>query len=544
MRSAPLDANQGVEGLSQSVIAHARSGEAEKNIGAIGALSLGVGGIVGGGFFATFGLAIIGARGSTFLSFLVGGFIALLTAYSYVGLTLRYPDPAGTVGFVRRAYGHALLPASVNVLLILSYVCVMAVYAHAFGAYAASYFPIAEQPFLLHLLASAAIFLLGAINYVGAALMARFEGAFNLGKLGALVAFIIAGFLLGAPDWSRLGVDNWAPAPRIVSSGIIAFLSYEGFELISNAAPRIRNPARTMPIAFYGSVIIAILLYVLAIVVAIGHMPFDAMAAARNFALSATAERFMGSFGFALMTVGAMFASASAINADFFGASKLPAMIAEYGEAPAVFDRASSGRPVVSMLFVGAGALFAVNCVELAALSAATSAGFLVVFAVVNLAHVRLSHETGGRRGIARLGAAACVAALGVTFYDFVTVPELRLSAASMLGIVVLSIVSAYAYSAFGRSAARAGARQVVVLLATAGAAVAAIMLAAWPVAPANGIIPPSSPATVDQAAPAPQMMTGNTSPEIASPPAVAPVAQDPAPAPREARKKRKRRRA
>ena len=30
-----------------------------------GALSIGIGGMVGGGFFATFGLAVVGARGAT-----------------------------------------------------------------------------------------------------------------------------------------------------------------------------------------------------------------------------------------------------------------------------------------------------------------------------------------------------------------------------------------------------------------------------------------------------------------------------------------------
>ncbi len=62
---------------------------ADADIGVIGALSLGIGGIVGGGFFATFGLAVVGARGSTYLSFLLGGILALFTAYSYVRLTLR-----------------------------------------------------------------------------------------------------------------------------------------------------------------------------------------------------------------------------------------------------------------------------------------------------------------------------------------------------------------------------------------------------------------------------------------------------------------------
>jgi hypothetical protein len=52
----------------------AAGSKATADIGVVGALSIGIGGIIGGGFFATFGLAVVGARGSTYLSFLLGAF--------------------------------------------------------------------------------------------------------------------------------------------------------------------------------------------------------------------------------------------------------------------------------------------------------------------------------------------------------------------------------------------------------------------------------------------------------------------------------------
>jgi uncharacterized protein len=213
----------------------------------------------------------------------------------------------------------------------------MAVYAQALAAYSASYVAPGYREFWLHVFASSAIILLGVINFAGAAVMAKFEDVFNIGKLGVLFLFIAAGFLLGYPDWQRLGRADWVGTTTIVSSGIVVFLAYEGFELIANASDRIKNPRWTLPIAYYGSILAAIVVYVLAIIVAIGHMPFEAMKEAQSFALSATAQLFMGSFGFGLMTLGAVLASASAINADFFGAAKLPVMLAEHGEMPPRF---------------------------------------------------------------------------------------------------------------------------------------------------------------------------------------------------------------
>lgn len=431
-------------------------------IGVLGALSIGIGGIVGGGFFATFGLAVVGARGSTYLSFLLGGVLALLTAYSYVRLTLRYPGPGGTAGFVRRAFGRSLLPASVNVLLIYSYIAVIAVYAHALAAYAASYLAPDHRRMWLHLLSSAAILILGYINFRGAELMSKFEGLFNIGKLGVLVLFIGAGFFLGDPDWGRLGAENFVPAARIVSSGMIVFLSYEGFELISNASADITRPEKTLPIAFYGSVVAAIAIYVLAIFVAIAHMPFEAMKEAQDFALSATAQRFMGSAGFALMTAGAILASASAINADFFGASKLPVMLSQHGEMPARFSSKTGGKNLVSMVFVGGIALLAVNFMELAELSAATSGGFLVVFAVVNFANAKLAEETRSGKWIPIVAGLSCILALGVTIYDFILDPATVSSAFAILAIVAAAIVSEFTFCALWPSREEAPPREVI----------------------------------------------------------------------------------
>ena len=134
------------------------------SIGVMGALSIGIGGIVGGGFFATFGVTIEGAKGGTPLAFLIGGLVALLTAYSYIPLTLRYPGPGGTVAFIRTAFGRGLLAASINVLLILSYVAIICAYAGALASYSLPYLPPASRGVAAHVIASLAVIALGLVN--------------------------------------------------------------------------------------------------------------------------------------------------------------------------------------------------------------------------------------------------------------------------------------------------------------------------------------------------------------------------------------------
>ena len=415
-------------------------------IGVFGALSIGVGGIVGGGFFATFGITAAGARGGTPIAFLIGGALALLTAYSYIGLTLRYPGPGGTVSFITKAFGTGLLAASINVLLVLSYVSIMSVYAYALAGYSLPYLPEDMRPVASHVISSAALILLGLINYAGSSLVEKSESAFNVGKLAVLALFIVVGLFASGLDWHRLAPAEWASPSAIVASGMIGFLAYEGFELIANVSDNIVNPQRTLPIAFLGCVVIAMVIYALAFIVGIGHLPFSALVSARNFAISAAAESFLGPTGFVVMAVGAVLASASAINADYFGARNVPPQLATIDEMPSAFHRSLHGKSVISLIVIGALALAAVNFVSIEAMSSATSGGFLLVYAALNIAAVRLAGQSGANRFIPGLAALLCIVALAIAIWEFVSVPSTVSQAVAIAAIVVGSIVIEWVY--------------------------------------------------------------------------------------------------
>ncbi|HEY4960526.1 MAG TPA: APC family permease [Terriglobales bacterium] len=393
-------------------------------IGAIGAFSIGIGGIVGGGIFATLGIAANGSRGSTYISFLLGGAIALLTAYSYVHLSLTYPGKGGTVTFIEKGFGNGLFGSSMNVLLVFSYVVLLAVYADAFGTYAANFFPVDQRHYWHIGLRSAVIVLMALINLLGPSLVDRSEGFFNVGKLSILAAFVVAGLAGSGLTFSRLGTSDWVSLPKIIASGMAVFLSYEGFELIANASDRIRNPRRNVPLAFYGSVFTAIVLYFFIIVVTLGYLSFEALQQAANYPLSAAAEVFMGRTGFVLLSVGALLATASAINAGIFGASKLPITLAQMGEAAGIWDREVWQRHPAGLIYVAASALVISNVLNLHAMSAAASAGFLMIFALVNIANARLSRQTASKGWISKTGAAACLLALATMILQTLREPE------------------------------------------------------------------------------------------------------------------------
>jgi len=113
----------------------------EGKIGFWAVVAIGVGGMVGGGIFAVLGLAVQLAHGGTPVAFVLAGGVALLTAYSYAKLSVAYPSRGGTVTFLDRAFGAGMFTGSLNILLWLSYVVMLSLYALAFGSYGATFLP-------------------------------------------------------------------------------------------------------------------------------------------------------------------------------------------------------------------------------------------------------------------------------------------------------------------------------------------------------------------------------------------------------------------
>ena len=89
---------------------------AQERIGTLSALSIGIGGMVGGGIFAVTGFTVQLTRGAAPVAFIVAGVVALLTAYSYWRLTLRFPSQGGTVEFLNRAFGSGTVTGALNIL--------------------------------------------------------------------------------------------------------------------------------------------------------------------------------------------------------------------------------------------------------------------------------------------------------------------------------------------------------------------------------------------------------------------------------------------
>lgn len=418
-----------------------------KTITYLGAVAIGIGGMVGGGIFAVLGLAAELGGGGTPVAFAIAGLVALLSAYSYAKLSVAYPSRGGTVAFLNRAYGSGLLTGSLNVLLWLSYIVMLSLYSSAFGSYGAAFLPEALQPAGKHALTSFAILAVAALNILSANIVSRAESYIVGLKLAILLFFVVVG--LRGVDVQRVRPEAWESPLSLLAGGMIIFLAYEGFELIANTAQDIRDPSRTLPRAYYSAVGFVIVLYVLVALVAIGNLPVDEIVAAKDYALAAAARPFLGSFGFGLIAVAALLSTASAINATLYGVARFSYIIAKDGQLPAVLEREVWRKPLVGLFITAGATLVVANLLDVSSISTMGSSGFLIIFGAVNGANVRLAASTGSRRWISAAGVAACGLALLALLWQTATTSPARLL---VLGLLVgLALAIEYGYRAVFR---------------------------------------------------------------------------------------------
>lgn len=229
----------------------------QPQIGLLGAAAIGVGGMVGGGIFAVLGTAVSLAGGGTPVAFLIAGIIALLTSYSYARLSVTFPSAGGTLVFLDRAFGVNLLTGTLNTTLWLSYLVTIALYAAAFGSYAATFFT-DSSTLVKQLFASLAILLPAVINLLNSDIISKSETIIVVIKLSLLALVIAAG--IPHVEAARLEISTWADPLSLVMGGMVIFVAYEGFELIANAAEDVKNPVRTLPRAYLGCVVFVVLL--------------------------------------------------------------------------------------------------------------------------------------------------------------------------------------------------------------------------------------------------------------------------------------------
>lgn len=412
------------------------------SISLLSAISIGIGGMVGAGIFSILGVVAQVAGNAMWLSFAIGGVVALFSTYSYAKLGAAFPSAGGAVYFLVRSFGDGVLAGGINLFMWAGYIISLALYATAFGNYAATFITTEPSSFLVKALAVAAVLLLTLVNALGAQFMGRSETLIVAIKVAILLLFASVGlFYIRAEN---LAPALWPAAPSIMFGAGVLFIGYEGFGLVTNAAASMENPRQMLPRALYTSVLLVILIYLAVAVTVTGNLTNAQIEASKDYALAEAARPFLGEFGFRLVAVAALFSTASAINATLFGSANVCYMIAKVGELPKDLSHSrwrqlSGGLLLTSVLVIALALLF-----DLSGIAMMGSAAFLLVYTLVNVGHLRVWRQTGANPILIWLALLSSLAVLvTLAIYTFQQQP---MALYALISIASLSFVGEAVY--------------------------------------------------------------------------------------------------
>ncbi len=364
----------------------------KKPIGFWSAVSMGIGAMVGAGIFALLGEASAISGSAVYISFIIGGVIALFSGYSLGKLGARYPSSGGIIEYLSQSYGIGFFTGTMGIMLYFSAIVSLSLIAKAFGNYAATFLPGNETSQLWHHFFSVGVIVLFVfINLKGAKDVAVWERITVGIKFIVLAGLSIVGIIFMNP--ALLSPAYYPPGNDIFFSLAITFFAFEGFRVITNTAEDMPNPSKTLPRAMMTAILLVMVLYVAIAFAVFGNLPVDKVIAAKDFALAEAALPIFGQVGFTVVAITALIATASAINANLYAVTNVTYQLAKDGELPAQFGKpiahSREGLIISGVLIIILSLLF--NLSEIAAIG---SISILFVHTVTHIGHLRIISKT------------------------------------------------------------------------------------------------------------------------------------------------------
>ncbi|RAM35257.1 amino acid permease [Arthrobacter globiformis] len=313
---------------------------------------MGLGSAIGAGLFLGSGAGVQAAGPAVLVSYLVAGTLIILVMWALGEMAAANPNSGAFSVYAERAMGKTA-GATVGWLWWLQLVVVIAAEALGAAGLLFSVWPVVP----VWALSLVFMVVFTGINLAGVKNFGEFEFWFAILKVTAIVLFLAIGaaLLLGLlPDAASPGLANitgdFAPSglAGIATALFVVIFAFGGTEIVSVAAAETENPEHSVTKAIRTVVWRILVFYIGSVFVIAAVLPATSEALSSPFAGVLDAARIPGAA--TAITLVAVVALLSALNANLYGASRMVFSLAERGEAPGFLSRLSgAGVPVAAV---------------------------------------------------------------------------------------------------------------------------------------------------------------------------------------------------
>lgn len=431
-------------------------------LGLTSATMLGVGAMIGAGIFILSGLAVGMAGPAATITYLLTGFMTLFTALSYCELSSSIPIAGGGYTYVHEGIG-GITAFITGWALIFGMIVSCALYAIGFAEHFGPLLGLG-LPYVFNYAALAVgiIVILMTVNILGTKESSRVQNFFTIGKVVILVVFVVLCFSF--VDWGRMDtVGEFFPFGyvTIMATTSLIYISFFGFEQISDASEDIKNPEKNVPRAILLSLTIPTVIYVFVVLVSVGIIDPKTLGES-SAPLALIAGKVLKGYGLVFILIAGVLSTVSALNAAVLTTSRLVYAVSRDGFMPAFLSQISSRFRTPHFAVVLAAGCAIIFAVMGGIRFVAQLTNFCLLFAViiVNLSVIMLRKRQPNLKRPFKLPFHPVIPVLGIVF-NLAMMAFMDLST-YVLGVSFLG-VGALVYFAYSKGAKRTLERERVV---------------------------------------------------------------------------------
>ena len=348
----------------------------------------GVGITIGAGIYVLIG-AVAGYAGIyTPWSFVLAALVMAFTVSSYAELSTRIPVSAGEAAYIRAAFHSRWFSTLTGLMTVAIGVVSSSAVTLGSAGYIAQFVDLPQTLIVVFI-----VMALGAVAAWGILESVLLAGLFTLIEVGGLLAIIVAAIYNDVPFITTL--VQMPPLDAVVLSDItfaslLAFFAFIGFEDLANVVEEVKVPHRDLPRAMVLTLVISTVLYVAVAAIAVSVVAPEKLAASP----APLSLVFRAVAGISPVTINAIaiVATLNTILAQMTMAARVIYGMARQGDLPRIAGRVHprTATPLFATALIVALVIVLALTVSLERLAESTSLATLAVFALVNLALLRI----------------------------------------------------------------------------------------------------------------------------------------------------------
>ena len=417
----------------------------KKDIGFFGVFCIASGTMISSGLFILPVIVYPKVGPAIIIAYFFSALLMIPALLSKLELATAMPKSGGAYFFIHRSLG-ALVGTFAGFASWYS-LCLKSAFALlGIGLFLEPIF-FEASPELIKLFSVGVVLFFTILNILGVKESSFLQAILVIGLIAILIFFITTGFNhLDIHRYVPFKPHGWQSVFKVV--GMI-FISYGGLTKIAAVAGEIKNPKINIPAGMFAAFIITTTLYVFSMFIVVGLLDSVEFSQTYN-PLGLGASKYMGGFGYWILTIAAILAFITTGNAGLLTSSRIPLAMSEDNLIPSFFSKVNMRfkTPVTSIIITSLFMITVIVFLDLENLVKVASTMMLILFTLVNVSVILMREsKISSYKPSFRAPLYPWIQIFGIIFYLVLIIEMGIIPFFITLGFFIISLLWYYLYS-------------------------------------------------------------------------------------------------